>query len=138
TGIYRVQPDGTELLYASLPGVSPSDGTTLTTVRSDNTSGFTPGDIFLPGPSVNQHPTVVKVSNGGATVNNTWLTLSAVMGQTGAVYLDRTGVFDNNLLVLTSPMMGGYSGDLWEFDSAGNQVKHIGPISSQYFLPFPG
>ena len=96
------------------------------------------GDIFLPGPSVNQHPTVVKVSNGGATVNNTWLTLSAVMGQTGAVYLDRTGVFDNNLLVLTSPMMGGYSGDLWEFDSAGNQVRHIGPISSQYFLPFPG
>src|SRR5205823_1737398 len=75
TGIYRVQADGTELLYASLPGLSAADGTTLTTVQSDNTAGFTVGDIFMPTSSSNNgygQAQILKVSNGGATVTNPW------------------------------------------------------------------
>src|SRR5205085_1849821 len=75
-GLYRVQPDGTELLYASLPGLPLADGTSLTTVRPGKTAGFTTGDVFVAGASSgtppNQTPAIMKVTAGGATVVNSW------------------------------------------------------------------
>jgi hypothetical protein len=73
TGIYRVQTDGTTLLYASLSGVTPGDGSSIATVRSGNTAGFTYGDVFVAG--VTTSPKIIRITNGGAPVTNPWVTL---------------------------------------------------------------
>ncbi|HEV3082404.1 MAG TPA: PKD domain-containing protein, partial [Gemmataceae bacterium] len=137
SSIYRVQADGTELLYANL-GTQVLDGTTLAVVRSDNTAGFTPGDIFVPTDSLyingQFEPTIMKVSNGGATVQSGWVTLPTA-GDAVATYLDPTGVFGDKLLVLVAGTSGNV--EVWTVDGAGNTAR-LAYISNAPILAEPG
>jgi PKD repeat protein len=120
--IYRLQPDGSQILYASLPN-SPTSMTSLTTVRPGNTAGFTTGHVFVPAnPSGGGNAQILRVSNGGATVTNPWVTLSS-QGDVAAVYIDQTGVFGDKLLAVVDTSYMNRTAELWEIDGSGNTTK---------------
>jgi RHS repeat-associated protein len=131
----RILPDGTEVDYASFPRTNYLDDMSITAVQEGNTAGFTVGDVFVANsfPSINDpnrksNAEIYRVPNGGGTITDAWVTLPTVE-RIAQVYLDRTGVFGDDLLALTA----GSSGQLWKIDAAGNAhllATHIDQIGS--------
>lgn len=107
----RIEFDGAHVPYSSLAGLT--DELKIATVRSSgNPGGFVVGDVFTGNGQVGQ---IVRVSNGGATVQNPWVTLPGGDGlMRGSLYIDRTGVWGGDLVVCTT------GGQLWRVDNAGN------------------
>jgi hypothetical protein len=80
-----------------------------------STNGFTNGDMFF----ANGNPGGIGwLSANGVTSNLTWIDLSTIdpreSSAEGAYYIDRTGIFSNNLIAATS------SGGIYVIDSHTN------------------
>jgi RHS repeat-associated protein len=104
--------DGTHRPYSNVAGIP--GGLKIATSRDDGTGmslgGFHPGELFsgtgVPG-------VIARVAADGATVQNPWVTLADETGLEGGLFIDRTGVFGGDLIVVTS------SGGVWRVTSAG-------------------
>ena len=104
--------DGTHRPYSNVAGLT--GGLKIATARDDGTGmslgGFAPGELFsgtgVPG-------VIARVAPDGATVQNPWVALTGETGSEGGLYVDRTGVFDGDLIAVTS------TGGVWRITSAG-------------------
>ncbi len=105
-----VAADGTHAQFSSLAGVT--DEVKIATVRSGGMGGFTTGELFV-GNGVDGQ--IVRVSEDGTTVTNPWVDLPGGSNglMRGSLYVDRTGVFDGDLIVATT------IGEVWRIDSLG-------------------
>lgn len=106
----RVQADGTHVQFSTASGFT--DEVKIATVRSGNVGGFTTGDLFT-GNGVDGQ--VARISADGTTITSTWADLPGVGNglMRGSLYVDRTGVFGGDLIVVTT------SGQVWRIDSTG-------------------
>lgn len=107
----RVEVDGSHVTFSSLTGVT--DEVKIATARSGNPAGFNTGELFV-GNGVDGQ--IVRVSPDGSVIDNPWVDLpgSANGLMRGSLYVDRTGVFNYNLIVATT------DGEVWEVDASGN------------------
>lgn len=105
-----VAADGTQTQFSALSGVN--EEIKIATVRTGNTGGFTAGDLFV-GNGVDGE--IVKITNNGATVINPWVSLPGAGNglMRGGLYVDRTGVYGDDLIVVTD------AGEVWRISSAG-------------------
>lgn len=114
-----VAADGTHAGYSSLSGLT--DELKIATVRSGYTTGFAVGTTFTGN---GQDGQIVKVNAGGGSVANPWVTLTGGGHGLfrGSLYVDRTGVFNGDLIGVTT------AGEVWRFDSSGvgTQVADVG------------
>lgn len=93
----------------------------IATARDDSggrsRGGFTPGELFT-GTGVPGH--IARISADGATIQNPWVVLPSETGLLrGSLYIDRTGVFDGDLIVVTTEP----TGNVWRVTSAGVATK---------------
>lgn len=107
----RVAPDGTHVTFSALEGVT--DEVKIATARSGNTAGFSMGELFV-GNGVDGQ--IVRISPDGTTIDNPWVDLPGSSNglMRGSLYVDRTGVFGDELIVATTV------GQVWQIDSVGN------------------
>ena len=90
-----------------------TDEVYIATVRSGNTAGFVPGDLFVGNGRDGQ---VVRITDGGKTVIDPW---SVFPGSNhgllrGALTFDNVGNFGGDLLVATN------NGEFWKVAAQGN------------------
>ncbi|MBC6417734.1 MAG: hypothetical protein GDA44_02545, partial [Prochloron sp. SP5CPC1] len=107
----RIAEDGNHIPFSNLSGFR--DEVKIATVRSGNIGGFVAGDLFV-GNGVDGE--IVRITDNGNTVINPWVSL---LGDNnglirGSLYLDRTGVFSGDLIVVTT------GGQVWRIDRDGN------------------
>jgi hypothetical protein len=109
-----VQLDGTHLPFSNFAGMT--DEVKIATVRSGNLGGFIVGDLFV-GNGVDGQ--IARITDGGATVINPWVTLPGPNHglMRGSLYIDRTGVFGGDLIVVTT------LGEVWRITSAGAPTR---------------
>jgi hypothetical protein len=107
----RVNLDGSHTPFSTASGFT--DEVKIATVRSGGVGGFTTGDLFT-GNGVDGQ--VVRITAGGATVINPWVSLPGGGNglMRGALHVDRTGVFGGDLIVVTT------AGEVWRVTSAGS------------------
>lgn len=105
-----VAADGTHEQFSSLSGVT--DEVKIATVRSGGMGGFTTGELFVGNGTDGQ---IVRVSEDGSTVTNPWVDLPGASNglMRGSLYVDRTGVFGGDLIVVTTV------GEVWRVDATG-------------------
>lgn len=104
-----VASDGTQTQFSALSGVG--DEIKIATVRAGNTGGFTVGDLFVGNGNDGE---IVRITNNGATVINPWVSLTGSGNglMRGSLYVDRTGVYGDDLIVVTT------AGEVWRINSA--------------------
>jgi hypothetical protein len=93
------------------------DEVNLAIVQS-SANGFTEGDMYF---GTGTNGVIAWLSADGTVSNLDWLTLS---GETntlrGSFYLDQTGFFSNDLVVVTGDFFGNSGGDVWLVTSQTN------------------
>lgn len=102
--------DGSHQAFSTLSGLT--DEVKIATVRERNVGGFVAGDLFV-GNGVDGQ--IVRITDDGATVINPWVDLPGDGNGLlrGGLYVDRTGVFGGDLVVVTT------GGEVWRVTSAG-------------------
>lgn len=114
-----VAANGAHAAYSSLSGLT--DELKIATVRSGYSTGFAVGTTFTGN---GQDGQIVKVAAGGGPVSNPWVTLTGGGHGLfrGSLYVDRTGVFNGDLIGVTT------AGEVWRFDASGvgTQVDDVG------------
>jgi len=110
----RVQLDGSHVPFSNVMGLT--DEVKIATARSGNVGGFVAGDLFV-GNGVDGE--IVRITDDGATVINPWVSLPGTGNglMRGALYVDRTGVFGGDLIVVTD------AGEVWRITSAGAPTR---------------
>ena len=105
-----VQADGTHVQFSAVSGFT--EEVKIATVRPGNVGGFTAGDLFT-GNGVDGQ--IARITNGGATVITTFADLPGAGNglMRGSLYVDRTGVWGGDLIVVTT------GGEVWRVTSAG-------------------
>lgn len=105
-----VASDGTHSQFSAASGFA--NEVKIATVRSGNTGGFTTGDLFT-GNGIDGQ--VARITNNGATIISPWADLPGNGNglMRGSLYVDRTGVFNDELIVVTT------AGEVWQIDSSG-------------------
>jgi fibro-slime domain-containing protein/RHS repeat-associated protein len=95
----------------------------LATARDDgqglSLGGFRPGELFM---GTDAAGVVARVSPDGASVQNPWVTLGGETGLPADLYVDRTGVYGGDLMVVTT------EGGVWRVNSSGSatMVTNVG------------
>lgn len=110
----RIQFDGTHQPFSNLNGLT--EEVKIATARSANPQGFVVGDLFV-GSGVDGH--IVRITDNGQTVLNPWVDLPGPNNglMRGSLYVDRTGVWNGDLLVGTT------LGEVWRITAAGVPTK---------------
>lgn len=106
----RVQTDGTHVAFSGVTGLT--NEVKIATART-GAAGFAPGELFV-GNGIDGQ--IVRISPDGSSVQNPWVDLPGDGNglARGSLYVDRTGVWGNELLVATT------AGELWRIDASGN------------------
>jgi len=114
----RVESDGDQFPFSAASGFT--NEVKIATVRSPATGGlggvglspFTTGDLFT-GNGLDGE--IVRITDGGGTVMNPWVSLPGAGNglMRGSLYVDRTGVWDGDLIAVTT------LGEVWRIDSSG-------------------
>ncbi len=106
----RIQFDGSHQPFSNLTAFT--DEVKIATVRSGNVQGFVTGDLFV-GNGVDGQ--IVRITNDGKTVINPWVDLPGDNNGLirGSLYVDRTGVWGGDLLVVTTV------GQVWRITKDG-------------------
>lgn len=114
SGFERIHFDGSHEQFSSLSALT--DEVKIATARSKNPSGFTVGDLFV-GNGVDGQ--IVRITGDGSSVINPWVDLPGDNNglMRGSLYVDRTGVFNGDLVVVTT------AGEVWRVDVAGTPTK---------------
>ena len=112
-----IDADGTRTNFSSVSGLT--DELKIATARDEGNGmsrgGFQPGELFsgsgAPG-------VVIRISPDGKVVQNPWVTLPGETGlMRGSLYIDRTGVFGGDLVVVTT------AGGVWRINAAGQATQ---------------
>lgn len=105
----RVESDGSHVAFSTVSGLT--NEVKIATART-GASGFAAGELFV-GNGIDGQ--IVRISPDGTSVQNPWVDLPGSSNglMRGSLYVDRTGVWGNDLLVCTT------AGELWRVDSAG-------------------
>ena len=108
----RVETDGSHQMFSNVSGLT--DEVKIATARSVSKGGFgtfNPGDLFT-GNGVDGQ--IVRISADGTTVQNPWVDLPGSGNglMRGSLYVDRTGLYNGDLLAVTT------TGEVW----AGRRV----------------
>jgi RHS repeat-associated protein len=111
-----VAADGSRASFSNVAGLNGE--LLIATSRDDgqgmSRGGFPAGELFtttgVPG-------AIARVNASGATVQNPWVTLTGETGAISGLYLDRTGVYGGDLLVVTS------TGGVWRVNAAAEATK---------------
>lgn len=117
-----VASDGSRSQFSSISGFT--DEVKIATAKDDgggmSIGGFTPGELFtgtgVPG-------VIARISPDGSVVQNPWVTLPGEPGlMRGSLYVDRTGVYGGDLIVVTT------AGRVWRVTSLGaaTQLASLG------------
>lgn len=114
TGFERIQFDGTHQTFSNLSGLT--DEVKIATVRSGNPGGFKTGDLFM-GNGVDGQ--IARITDDGATIVNPWADLPGDNNGLlrGSLYVDRTGMFGGDLVVVTTV------GEVWRVNVNGVPTK---------------
>ena len=108
-----VAADGSRQQFSSISGFS--DEVKIATAKDDgggmSMGGFTAGELFtgsgVPG-------VIARIAADGSSVQDPWVTLPDEPGlMRGSLYVDRTGVFGGDLIVVTT------TGGVWRVTSGG-------------------
>src|ERR1044072_8707617 len=91
--------DGTRAAFSNVAGL---DGELLIATSRDegqgmSRGGFPAGELFA---STGVAGVIARVNASGATVQNPWVTLPGETGSIGGLYLDRTGIYGGDVLVV--------------------------------------
>src|SRR5215217_2057242 len=108
--------DGSHAAFSNVAGLN---GELLIATSRDegqglSRGGFAAGELFT---STAVAGVIARVNASGATVQNPWVTLSGETGAIGGLYLDRTGVYGGDLLVVTT------AGGVWRVNAAAEATK---------------
>ncbi|EPA04773.1 cadherin-like domain-containing protein [Candidatus Nitrosarchaeum limnium] len=108
-----VAADGTHSPFSAISGLT--DEVKIATARDDGVNSFTPGTLFT-GNGIDGQ--IVKINPDGTFVNP-WVNLPGTGNglMRGSLYVDRTGVFGGDLIVVTT------AGEVWRINSAGFPTK---------------
>ncbi len=111
-----VAADGTRAAFSNVAGLN---GELLIATSRDegqglSRGGFAAGDLFT---STGVAGVIARVSASGAAVQNPWVTLPGETGGIGGLYIDRTGVYGGDLLVVTT------TGGVWRVNAAAEATK---------------
>lgn len=111
----RVNADGSHAPFSTASGFT--DEVKIATARSAAKGGFagstmTVGDLFT-GNGVDGQ--IARITGGGSTIINPWVDLPGAGNglMRGSLYVDRTGVYGGDLIVVTT------AGEVWRIDSLG-------------------
>ena len=106
----RILLDGTHASFSNISGLT--DEVKIATVKSGGIGGFKVGDLFV-GNGVDGQ--IVKITDNGSTVINPWIDLPGDNNglMRGSLYIDRTGVFNGDLIAVTT------TGQVWQINSQG-------------------
>ncbi|HUS28587.1 MAG TPA: hypothetical protein VMZ53_08760 [Kofleriaceae bacterium] len=108
----RIQADGMELPFSDYAGMV--EEVKIATARSgkDNPAGWDVGTMFT-GNGIDGQ--IVKISPDGSVITNPWIDLPGTNNglMRGSLYVDRTGIFDGDLIVATT------TGEVWRVNKAG-------------------
>jgi hypothetical protein len=107
SGFERIHFDGSHEQFSALSGLT--DEVKIATAREGNPAGFTVGDLFV-GNGVDGQ--IVRITGDGSNVINPWVDLPGDNNglMRGSLYVDRTGVFNGDLMVVTN------AGEVWRVD----------------------
>lgn len=110
----RIEADGTEHMFSTYSGLT--DEVKIATARSGNPAGWDVGTLFTGNGIEGQ---IVKISADGSQISNPWVSLPGVNNglMRGGLYVDRTGVWNGDLLIVTD------SGEIWRIDKQGNPTQ---------------
>jgi RHS repeat-associated protein len=108
--------DGTHAAFSNVAGLN---GELLIATSRDegqglSRGGFPAGELFT---STGVPGVIARVNASGATVQNPWVTLPDETGAIGGLYLDRTGVFGGDLLVVST------TGGVWRVNALAEATK---------------
>jgi hypothetical protein len=110
----RIQADGMELPFSNDSGLT--DEVKIATVRSgkDNPGGWDVGTLFTGNGIEGQ---IVRISPDGSVIDNPWVSLPGANNglMRGSLYVDRTGIFNGDLIVATTEP----AGEVWRIDKTG-------------------
>jgi streptogramin lyase len=108
--------DGTRAAFSNVAGLN---GELLVATSRDegqglSRGGFPAGELFT---STGVPGIIARVNPSGATVQNPWVTLTGETGAISGLYLDRTGVYSGDLLVVTT------AGGVWRVNALAEATK---------------
>lgn len=103
--------DGTHVPFSGVSGLT--NEIKIGTARTGDVGGFVAGDLFVGN---GRDGEIVRITNGGNTVFNPWVSLPGSNNglMRGSLHVDRTGVFDGDLIVTTT------TGQVWRITFAGS------------------
>lgn len=109
----RIDVDGNHTQMSTFSGMT--DEVKIAAARSGNAGGFPAGTLFT-GNGLDGE--IVRISANGSKIDSPWVSLGAGNGlMRGSLYVDRTGVFGGDLIVVTTV------GKVWRVTSAGVATK---------------
>ncbi|MDB4956820.1 MAG: hypothetical protein JWO36_4389 [Myxococcales bacterium] len=114
----RIVLDGSHLPFSTYAGLT--DEVKIATARSGNAGGWEPGTLFT-GNGIDGQ--IVKISADGSVITNPWVDLAGLNNglMRGSLYVDRTGIFGGDLIVVTT------TGEVWRIDHAGTPTQVTTP-----------
>jgi hypothetical protein len=100
----RIDADGTHQMFSNFQGLT--DEVKIATARSGNVSGIAVGTMFT-GNGLDGE--IVRIAPDGSSIDNPWVSLPGTGNglMRGSLYVDRTGIYNGDLLVVTT------AGELW-------------------------
>jgi len=116
----RVDSSGTSNAWSTLHGMGVANDEIKLAIVKASTNGWTQGDMYFGTAQVGK---IGKIKADGSSVNTNWATLP---GETnflgGSLYFDQTGVFGNDLIVVTgrSPTDSLDGGAVWRVNASSN------------------
>lgn len=114
----RIIADGTHLPFSDYSGLT--DEVKIATARVGNPGGWEPGTLFT-GNGIDGQ--IVMISADGSTITNPWVDLPGTNNglMRGSLYVDRTGIFDGDLIVATT------TGEVWRVNKMGQPTSITPP-----------
>jgi hypothetical protein len=106
----RILLDGSHAPFSTYSGLT--EEVKIATVRPDNPGGWESGTLFT-GNGIDGQ--IVKISADGSQIINPWVDLPGANNglMRGSLYVDRTGIFGGDLIVVTTV------GEIWRINAAG-------------------
>lgn len=110
----RILLDGTHAAFSTYAGLT--DEVKIATARSGNPANIPVGTLFT-GNGLDGE--IVRISPDGSMIENPWVSLPGTGNglMRGSLYVDRTGVFNGDLIVATT------TGEVWRVTPAGAATR---------------
>ncbi|HRI69780.1 MAG TPA: hypothetical protein PK156_36375 [Polyangium sp.] len=110
----RIENDGMHYQFSTVSGFT--DEVKIAAVRSGNKGGFIAGELFVGNGNDGE---IVRISPDGTNVINPWVSLPGDNNGLlrGSLWVDTTGLFNGDLLVVTTV------GEVWRIKSTGEPTQ---------------